>query len=737
MACNCGCGSGGVNSLGCGCGGVGPCNQLGVSQNEVNTPNCTGQTGVNMSVCGQSAGQLCSCNNCGCQQAAQCVPTPYYVQSQGCQEGHDRVLINQQWAMSGKTLESFAIPTCNPPASIVVTVPGLMQIMIGSYVQFVVSGTPIYLKVIAFDYVTHRVTLQNDACRYGVLSPGTVIPACSLFNIATLIPVAPDTTSSSYPYLAADWTVPAVGDCATFTNLTTSVGLSAGQIVSILGATYTVSVVHNSTQVTLCNNTGHGGTPGDVIIAHDYAGNHIVPVVGLTTNPCTNPTVTAGSLLVCHGGVQQPLAGSLDGQVPVLNHTTGEVTFQNVPFETLPCVGLLAPCVSLAQGATSGTLTFKVDDNDPAVIEVNDIVQIAKDGHIYQFEVTAAPVSAPANIVADLKAVDGVVGGAVPAPGVSFACEDGVDQLCLAPCCDQLQEQIDDINVDITNIETSITNLTNTVNNNYTNIVNVQIPCARKVDNLSTFSGTTVINIDPVTGNWNSCGILPGGGNFAAGVYLDEDLTNPGTVAFALPNAAATCGASNTAYYLLVVTGQIEAVLDANAKDQLEDNTDQTSTSMLNSVDLYLTGLGDAFSLPFAYADSAHLSWVSKDLQVQDVAYGAAHLVGGNNDVVDILCRKGLRYPSGTTGNYFPTIGSDGASAIWQHLGTYNELDYFAAPFVITRQCRPSEIINLHCKYRALCKWSAQYQADAQWPTPHCEMRIALYGRAYAIKMSS
>lgn len=136
---------------------------------------------------------------------------------------------------------------------------------------------------------------------------------------------------------------------------------------------YRISAILTATTITICND-GDGLAPGVVVDPEDGGGNLIVPIVQIDSNPCNNATVLTGKLLVCHNGVEQPLEGVDNNQVPVYDLATGEVNFRTLGIPALDCttltVGLtLDPLLPL------GT-SYLVTVADTSIVLGGDIVNI-------------------------------------------------------------------------------------------------------------------------------------------------------------------------------------------------------------------------------------------------------------------------------------------------------------------------------------------------------------------------
>lgn len=394
MACNCNGNNTDINSACSGCGGT--CDQQ-------LTPGCS--------------------TRCGCQTANP-TPTPYYLQGGGCQESHDRVVVQNRYAAALSTKSDAIVPACG--GTTVLTVDGLVSIPVGAYVWSAVIGG--YLKVVSFDYVQGQIVVEND-CSVDGGTPGASIPRCSLFIITpppqTLSSIGP---SSLYPFVAVDFTAPANGNCLDIT-VTNVNGLVVGKNVQIGSGTYRVDSIISATSIRICND-GAGLTPGSVVDAQDSNGNYVVPIILIDASPCTNPEVLTGALVVCKDGIQQPLAAGGVGQVPVVvNATTNEVQFANLDIPSRCCT-LLASCINFISETNSYTIFV---DANACAFQVGDILMLTDDPRAgRRFEITGI--------------VDGTHYTVTVTPSVDYTETVAAGtQICAADCCEQLAADIQDV----------------------------------------------------------------------------------------------------------------------------------------------------------------------------------------------------------------------------------------------------------------------------------------------------
>lgn len=121
-----------------------------------------------------SSDTVCAAANvCGCGGST----PPYYNQASPVQETHCQAVTQIAYDASLSVSVSFVMPACNLHG--LLTIPGLRRLQIGSYLWNAVYG---YLLVIGFDPISQQVQVTNE-CTAGNAAPGTVIPACTLWNV--------------------------------------------------------------------------------------------------------------------------------------------------------------------------------------------------------------------------------------------------------------------------------------------------------------------------------------------------------------------------------------------------------------------------------------------------------------------------------------------------------------------------------------------------------------------------
>lgn len=397
--------------MGCGCGNSGT--------TEINTLGCATPCTSGSSV----APTNCSCGNtpCQCGKLVTPAPTPFYNCGDAVQETHCKTIVQAQYVTAISTSTTFNMPACDTTA--VLTIPGLTKIQIGSYLWNSTFG---YLQVVAFDYVSAQITVENG-CESGNASPGTNIPACTLFTVVDP-PGISGGNSQIGIFLASDFVAVGNGNCVNI-QVTGVAGLTIGENVQVGAGTYMLSAIISPTIITICD-TGGGVVAGTVVPAKDISGNYITPVTPLSSNACTNAPVTSGALLTCHNGIQAPLDGTLLGQIPVLvDADTNEVEFQTLSLPTTVCT-TITTCLNLISGTTSYTIPVA----DSSVFAINDILVIYSPGY-EDVRWTVTNIVDPTHITINRTTPQTTT--------EEIGCNDAT--ICLAPCCEQLQAEIDAI----------------------------------------------------------------------------------------------------------------------------------------------------------------------------------------------------------------------------------------------------------------------------------------------------
>lgn len=270
-------------------------------------------------------GVLSGCNpTCECGPDLCNLPNPYVVDADTSEECHCSTIIQQLYVTGLSLKTSIVIPACN--TTVTVAIAGIHSVIIGSYLWNPTYG---HFKITGFDYATEQVTIENE-CQSTNAAVGTVIPTCTLF-LAVDTPCCDDGVGGIlyYPYLAVDFTAPAVGACLDIT-VTSVIGLSVGMKVQISTGVYLISSIVSPTIINVCNTLGAGITPGVAVEAQDALSLYITPILPVGVALCGGSTAGTGSLVVCDDGLPTVLYGDILGYVPaIVNIATHAVEFQD------------------------------------------------------------------------------------------------------------------------------------------------------------------------------------------------------------------------------------------------------------------------------------------------------------------------------------------------------------------------------------------------------------------------
>lgn len=325
------------------------------------------------------------------------IPIPYFLGTAQCVQDHGSPCDSDN-EVDIKVANAFNLPACGKSA--LLSVPSIDGLMIGGYLWNPNFG---YLRAINFDAATHMITVQND-CQAGNAPVGTSVPACTRFILAPPPAVQAGGGLTTGPYLAVDFTAPPVGQCINL-SVTTAAGLVVGKSTAIAGGTYRISAVINASTITICND-GAGVTPNTQVLARNTNGDLQYPLILLDDNACSHTPIYTGKILVCHNGIQAPLIGLLDDQIPVLTAGTQEVTFKSLGIPVVNCTALtvgltldpLNPPGSAYLGIVGDTTGFNAADF-VTIGSVTFTVQTIDDGthvHIVPVVDPVAIVSFPA-----------------------------------------------------------------------------------------------------------------------------------------------------------------------------------------------------------------------------------------------------------------------------------------------------------------------------------------------------
>lgn len=310
---------------------------------------------------------------------------------------------------------SFAIPGCD----LALNVPfrGITVAPLNGYIWTAGIG---YLQITNYNPVTGELQLTNpciEVCDGGAV-PGTPVPACTAWILTPPPCGASAGPSNLYPYLNSGFVAPDDGDCLDIA-VTNVNGLSVGKNIAINGGTYRIQAILSGVLITICND-GAGLTPGTVVDYKDAAGNLIVPIVLIDSNPCTNTAVLEGVPIVCDAGVMVPLEGSENGQVLVWDTGTETASFRTLGIPVLNCTELTA-CLTLDPTNPPGS-DYLVQVEDTSDYTVGDIVTIGGT----QFEVITIDSATQMHIQ---PLIDPVVVQTYNAGQV----------LCSADCCSRIE----------------------------------------------------------------------------------------------------------------------------------------------------------------------------------------------------------------------------------------------------------------------------------------------------------
>lgn len=211
-----------------------------------------------------------------CGNPAPATPAPYYQCAPQCQENNCETVVYNNFATAICTTYSFVIPNCDQTVNVYFV--GTTTLPVGAYLWDYLHG---YFRVIAFNSQTGLATLEYQCLEQD--NSGETVPACTCFVVTD--PPASTPVDPTNPYVAANFTAPAIGDCTTI-SVTTIAGLTEGDVILIGSGSYTLDTIINSTTITICN-TGDGITPGSIVEAQDSLGNLQYPIV-VAGSCCSN-----------------------------------------------------------------------------------------------------------------------------------------------------------------------------------------------------------------------------------------------------------------------------------------------------------------------------------------------------------------------------------------------------------------------------------------------------------------
>jgi hypothetical protein len=386
----------------CGCSTNLPCQAC-------NTSNCGGN-------CTNYSG-LCSGNTVPSS------PQPYYACAPACKEDNKQKIYITQYSTTVKVVSSWNVPACGEEAT--VSIPGLTSVVIGSYLWNEQFG---YFEVTAFDSGLQQVTILNN-CNDGNATPGTNVPACTLF-VNTSPPA--NTADSNTPCVEIDFTAPAVGDCIDIT-LSTTTGITAGDTVQIGTGFYRVSTIKPNNIITICND-GEGITPGTPVIAKDANDNYQYCLQVISNSPCDREPILDGAIVSCsEGGILGTLIVPEEGWVLAGNPDAGENHVQAIPIGLDPACSTLSAALAIVNGTANYVLTVE-SSSDFVVTDVLQIAGFPNDTGTpaHRFTVTGVPSATSVNVTCS------------PTPSASVNIPTGT-LVCRIGCCELLSNEIDDI----------------------------------------------------------------------------------------------------------------------------------------------------------------------------------------------------------------------------------------------------------------------------------------------------
>lgn len=286
-----------------------------------------------------------------------------------CAEDNTQHIIRETKTQLYKNSAAFAVPLIG--SRIKVPFDGVAEVALGAYLW--ARGVGI-LKIVGFNAARGEIELENDGSSCDGSAPGTPIASCTPFVLA-MPPCGGSgvgTSTSLFPFLASSFVAPAIDNCVDI-SVTNVNGISVNHSISINNGIYNVSQIKSATVITICN-TGAGLVPLTVVQPDDSSGNHIVPIVVIDANECSNVAVPAGSIMVCSGGVTSPLSANADGQIPVYNSETGLWEARTIGIPVVECA-VMQNSVTLDPVFPVDTEYYVVVD-DSSIFTVGQVVQI-------------------------------------------------------------------------------------------------------------------------------------------------------------------------------------------------------------------------------------------------------------------------------------------------------------------------------------------------------------------------
>lgn len=177
-----------------------------------------------------------------------------------------------------------------------------------------------YLHVSSYDSISGYVLACNKGEDDNVLA-GTTFPSCLSFQVG--IPAVCDCNSDySGSCLAADLISPDVNGTTNIV-VNTVTGLFVGDVISIAGYMYRITVIIDANTITI-RNEGFGAPVGTVIKNDPECTGKTCTVkitVVSSDDPCLKNSVNSGNLLVCNSGTRTTIEGTADSQLLLWDNT--------------------------------------------------------------------------------------------------------------------------------------------------------------------------------------------------------------------------------------------------------------------------------------------------------------------------------------------------------------------------------------------------------------------------------
>lgn len=177
-----------------------------------------------------------------------------------------------------------------------------------------------YLHVSSYDSISGYVLACNKGEDDNVLA-GTTFPSCMSFQIG--VPAICDCNSNySGSCLAADLISPDVNGTTNIV-VNTVTGLFVGDVISIAGYMYRITVIIDANNITI-KNEGFGAPVGTVIKNDPECTGKTCTVkitVVSSDDPCLKNSVNSGNLLVCNSGTRTTIEGTADSQLLLWDNT--------------------------------------------------------------------------------------------------------------------------------------------------------------------------------------------------------------------------------------------------------------------------------------------------------------------------------------------------------------------------------------------------------------------------------